>query len=171
MRQAGRQHERALRRALGQPRTSETGIVVEPGDAKALAKRIERLLNDAALRERMGEAGRARVLRDFTLEAMAASTAALYREVVSAGRAAAWQGPQRPRNAIDDRPDLPCEAWTGALALAQARPGLATPVRAARAGGESGRVGHLQRDLRRPHLRRDHRAGGDDGACRTGRWS
>jgi glycosyltransferase involved in cell wall biosynthesis len=77
-------------------RHEETGIVVEPGDAEGLAAALRRLLNDAALRERMGAAGRARVLGDFTLEAMAASTAALYRDVVSAGRSAAWQGSAAP---------------------------------------------------------------------------
>ena len=64
-------------------RHDETGIVVEPGDADALAKALNRLTHDATLRERMGKAGQARVLRDFTLEAMASSTAALYREIVA----------------------------------------------------------------------------------------
>jgi glycosyltransferase involved in cell wall biosynthesis len=70
-------------------RHDETGIVVEPGDAEALADALNRLLHDAALRERMGKAGQLRVLRDFTLEAMASSTAALYREVVSPAPASA----------------------------------------------------------------------------------
>ena len=61
----------------------ETGLVVEPGDAEGLADALTRLLNDADLRERLGAAGRARVLRDFTLEAMAASTASIYREAVA----------------------------------------------------------------------------------------
>lgn len=43
----------------------ETGWVVPPGDAAALAERITRLLQDPALRERMGAAARARVERDF----------------------------------------------------------------------------------------------------------
>jgi glycosyltransferase involved in cell wall biosynthesis len=64
-------------------RHDETGIVVEPGDAEALADAVNCLLRDPTLRERMGKAGQSRVLRDFTLEAMASSTAALYREVVS----------------------------------------------------------------------------------------
>ena len=77
-------------------RHEETGLVVEPGDADGLAAALKRLLNDAALRERMGVAGRARVIADFTLQAMATSTAALYREVVSASRSAAWQGSAAP---------------------------------------------------------------------------
>jgi glycosyltransferase involved in cell wall biosynthesis len=70
-------------------RHDETGIVVEPGDAEALADALNRVLQDATLRERMGKAGQSRVLRDFTLEAMASSTAALYREVVSPAPASA----------------------------------------------------------------------------------
>lgn len=72
-------------------RHEETGIVVEPGDADGLADALNRLLRDATLRERMGTAGRARVVRDFTLEAMASSTAALYREVVSLAPAQLWR--------------------------------------------------------------------------------
>ena len=70
-------------------RHDETGIVVEPGDADALAKALNRLLHDATLRERMGMAGQAHVLRNFTLEGMASSTAALYREVVASAPASA----------------------------------------------------------------------------------
>ena len=43
----------------------ETGIVVKPGDDDALAAAVLRLAGDAALRERLGRAGRARVERDF----------------------------------------------------------------------------------------------------------
>lgn len=43
----------------------ETGFVVAPGDPGALAARIVQLLQDAALRERMGEAARRRAVERF----------------------------------------------------------------------------------------------------------
>jgi glycosyltransferase involved in cell wall biosynthesis len=45
----------------------ETGFLVEPGDARALAERVAVLLRQPELRARMGVAGRARVLREFDL--------------------------------------------------------------------------------------------------------
>jgi rhamnosyl/mannosyltransferase len=62
-----------------------TGLVVPPGDAEALAAALTRLLADPALRAQYGEAGRARVERDFTVQAMTAATTAVYREILSAG--------------------------------------------------------------------------------------
>jgi glycosyltransferase involved in cell wall biosynthesis len=50
----------------------ETGYLVDAGDAAALAERVVRLLRDPALRQRMGEAGRARVEAQFSAQAMAA---------------------------------------------------------------------------------------------------
>lgn len=44
----------------------ETGLLVEAGDAKALAAALAALAEDAALRERLGLAGRARVLARFS---------------------------------------------------------------------------------------------------------
>jgi glycosyltransferase involved in cell wall biosynthesis len=44
----------------------ETGYLVSPGDAAALASQVIRLLNDADLRQRMGAAGRARVEAMFS---------------------------------------------------------------------------------------------------------
>jgi glycosyltransferase involved in cell wall biosynthesis len=44
--------------AGGLVRDGETGLVVPAGDAAALASAITRLLDDAALRERLGTAGR-----------------------------------------------------------------------------------------------------------------
>ena len=49
----------------------ETGFLVDPGDADGLAKRVILLLHDADLRQRMGEAGRARVEQHFSAQTMA----------------------------------------------------------------------------------------------------
>ena len=64
-------------------RHGETGLVVEPGDAAGLAAALNGLLSDASLAERLGQAGRARVEREFTLSGMAQATGALYRTVVA----------------------------------------------------------------------------------------
>jgi glycosyltransferase involved in cell wall biosynthesis len=60
----------------------DTGIVVPPGDASALAGALRTLGADPDLRAKLGERGRARVLRDFTIDAMVSQTTALYRELV-----------------------------------------------------------------------------------------
>ena len=49
----------------------ETGYLVPPGDAAALAARVLQLLRDPALRQRMGAAGRVHVLRHFSAAANA----------------------------------------------------------------------------------------------------
>lgn len=46
----------------------ETGLLVEADDVPGVAAALARLLNDAELRRRMGEAGHARVKREFTLD-------------------------------------------------------------------------------------------------------
>ncbi len=56
----------------------ETGLVVPPRDAPALAAAITRLLDDADLRARMGAAGRARVRQAFTIEKMVERVMAVY---------------------------------------------------------------------------------------------
>jgi len=55
-----------------------TGKLVGARDHAAMAQAILELLNDHAGRERMGEAGRARVEASFTVERMIAGTAAVY---------------------------------------------------------------------------------------------
>jgi glycosyltransferase involved in cell wall biosynthesis len=56
-------------------RDGETGLVVPPGDADALARALDSVAADAALRARLGAAGRALVERDFDLRACTARLA------------------------------------------------------------------------------------------------
>ncbi len=60
-----------------------TGYLVPPEDPDALADRVLALLRDAALRVRMGEAGRAHVLSHFTATAYAARVAELIETYIS----------------------------------------------------------------------------------------
>jgi glycosyltransferase involved in cell wall biosynthesis len=60
-----------------------TGYLVPAHDATALAARIADLAADAAARERMGEAGRARQREHFTAERMVRDTLALYASVTT----------------------------------------------------------------------------------------
>jgi glycosyltransferase involved in cell wall biosynthesis len=58
----------------------ETGLLVPPDDVDALARALKRALADPGLATRMGEAGRARVERDFSLAASTARVLSLYSE-------------------------------------------------------------------------------------------
>jgi glycosyltransferase involved in cell wall biosynthesis len=60
----------------------DTGLLVPPDDPGALALAIERLLDDPALRARLGAAGRDRVVHRFTWQVTAAGTADCYRAVL-----------------------------------------------------------------------------------------
>ena len=61
----------------------ETGRLVAPGDLDALAGCMMAMLDDAALRRAMGEAGRARVEASFRLEHEAAALVAVYRDLLT----------------------------------------------------------------------------------------
>jgi glycosyltransferase involved in cell wall biosynthesis len=60
-----------------------TCLAVPPGDAGALAAGLERLLDDAELRARLGAAGRERVLARFTWARAAEATAEQYRAAIA----------------------------------------------------------------------------------------
>lgn len=49
-------------------RDGETGFLVKPKDAEALAGKLEQLIRDPELRQRMQQAGRERYLKEYTLE-------------------------------------------------------------------------------------------------------
>jgi glycosyltransferase involved in cell wall biosynthesis len=62
-------------------RTEETGLLTAPGDARALATAILRLLRDAPLRARLGESARAHVEAHFGLSRMMRQWESLYEEL------------------------------------------------------------------------------------------
>jgi glycosyltransferase involved in cell wall biosynthesis len=59
----------------------ETGLLVPPADAAALADALDRILSDPMLARRLGEAGRRRSLQGFSVAAQAAAFERLYGEL------------------------------------------------------------------------------------------
>lgn len=59
-----------------------TGLLCPPADVPALAAAIDRLAGDAALRHRYGEAGRARILAEFSIDRMVEGNLAIYHRVL-----------------------------------------------------------------------------------------
>jgi rhamnosyl/mannosyltransferase len=66
----------------------QTGLTVPPRDPDALAAALGRLLDDAALRARLGQAARQRVSTDFSARRMARETLDLYHEAARRTRPA-----------------------------------------------------------------------------------
>ena len=60
----------------------ESGFLVPIGDRAGLARFAHKILEDPALRQRLGEAGRQRILADFSVESMIAKHVTLYRELL-----------------------------------------------------------------------------------------
>jgi glycosyltransferase involved in cell wall biosynthesis len=60
-----------------------TGLLIEPGDVAALAQALQRLLDDPSLCRRLGEAGRTRILEQFSVDAMVEGNLAIYRRLLS----------------------------------------------------------------------------------------
>jgi L-malate glycosyltransferase len=77
-----------------------TGLLVPPRDHAAMAGAIVRLLNDAALRRQMGDAGRRTVRERFSVERMVLDTLRVYHRVAmhphhqDESAPAAWPGPK-----------------------------------------------------------------------------
>ena len=63
-------------------RDGRTGLLVPPGEAGPLARAVARLLEDAALRRRLGEAGRRLVESSYSQEGMLEATEQLYARVL-----------------------------------------------------------------------------------------
>jgi glycosyltransferase involved in cell wall biosynthesis len=63
-----------------------TGLLVPPGDVRALRDAVARLLADAGLRERLGRAAEAKARAEFSVEAARAALADAYRAALAAER-------------------------------------------------------------------------------------
>lgn len=63
-----------------------TGLLVPPGDVRALRDAVSRLLADAGLRERLGRAAEAKARAEFSVEAARAALADAYRAALAAER-------------------------------------------------------------------------------------
>jgi glycosyltransferase involved in cell wall biosynthesis len=63
--------------------SGETGFLVPLGDRAAYARCAHKILEDTALRARLGAAGRQRIESKFSVDAMVAAHAALYRELLA----------------------------------------------------------------------------------------
>ncbi|RZH68283.1 glycosyltransferase family 1 protein [Natrinema altunense] len=60
----------------------DAGVLVDPGDADALADAIRGLLTDGERRRRLGERGRARIVSEFDWERAARETVRTYRDAI-----------------------------------------------------------------------------------------
>ena len=68
-------------------RDGETGLVVPPRDPRSLAIALNRLLDDGALRERLGAAARLRAQTVFSIASMMRGVSAAYEEALAGGAA------------------------------------------------------------------------------------
>lgn len=82
---------------------NETGYIVEPGDAGALASRLSKLLRDAPLRARMGGAARERARELFTRDRRARAIERVYLRALALSEASS------PAHPHELRPDEPLE--------------------------------------------------------------
>jgi D-inositol-3-phosphate glycosyltransferase len=62
--------------------SEETGLLVPPKDEVAFAAALDRILSDAAWRDRLGEAARDRVLSHFSWDSVAEQLSRMYLEVL-----------------------------------------------------------------------------------------
>ena len=60
---------------------NETGVLVRAGDAQALADALERVLGDASLARRLGDAGRRRLAERFSWDAILSRVEDVYRSI------------------------------------------------------------------------------------------
>lgn len=60
------------------------GLLVPPGDVEALEQAVARILGDADLARRMGQAGQALIEQEFSVDGMVEGNLAVYRELLAA---------------------------------------------------------------------------------------
>lgn len=86
-------------RAGGMPEIVEDGLngfLIEPGESRKLAECSARLLDDPGLSQKMGLAGRERVLERFAVERMVEGNYALYRHILGADAGSSVRGRNSP---------------------------------------------------------------------------
>ena len=77
----------AIGEVVGYENGSAPGaLVVPPGDSEALADALDRVLDDADLREALGRRGRERAVARYSWPAVAAATAVSYEQAIAAHR-------------------------------------------------------------------------------------
>ncbi len=105
----------------------ETGLLVPPGDAAALARAIEDLVSSGERRSRLGAAGRERFERWYRSEVMVEGANRFYDDIL--GRSTAGKGPRAPRGsdpALANGPP-PTDSVVAAPALQPASGALERP--------------------------------------------
>ncbi|MBA7709862.1 putative glycosyltransferase EpsD [subsurface metagenome] len=75
----------------------ETGILVPPGDADALAKAIVTILKDEELARRMGEAGKRRIDKRFTAKTMVKRISEVYEKLIESTDEHRWKNADEHR--------------------------------------------------------------------------
>lgn len=71
----------------------DVGLLFTEGDEVALGYHLQRLLDDPELRAKLGQAGRARVLAQYTMQQIAAQTVDVYRSLMDAANLSAKGAP------------------------------------------------------------------------------
>ena len=88
----------------------ETGFLVQVGHRAGFARWTNQLLDDAALAGRLGQAGRERAAREFSVEAMVSRYVELYGEVAGLGPGTGGQGLKSPWTVSGGRSFIPLDA-------------------------------------------------------------
>ena len=78
--------DRVVIKELEPDRVRQSGLLVPPDDAAALADALVQLLEDPALASRLGAGGRARAVESFSWDAVASRALSLYRPLIERGR-------------------------------------------------------------------------------------